>query len=191
MADERDARTERRKSIDEHVKDVLPEGSARDHFVNMIAQLESDDEALIVLKGHLVIEERITATIEKFVFHPEHLENARLTFAHKIAIARSMSLDESDSPMWGGIEKLNALRNKLSHSLDGAPRAKAMDALKALYFRECGGKLAEDEQDDRVWLTGVLSMCLGFVHAFEQEVERFKDYVALMDRAINLQRHKK
>ena len=38
-----------------------------------------------------------TATIEKFVFHPEHLEKARLTFAHKIAIARSMSLDESDS----------------------------------------------------------------------------------------------
>jgi hypothetical protein len=100
MADEREARTERRKSIDERVKEVLPEGRRCDHFVNMIAQLESDDEALIVLKGHLVIEERITATIERFVFHPEHLEKARLTFAHKIAIARSMSLDESDSPMW-------------------------------------------------------------------------------------------
>lgn len=34
-------------------------------------------------------------------------------------------------------------------------------------------------------------MSLGFVHAFEQEVERFKDYVAVMDRAINLHRPKK
>ncbi len=34
-------------------------------------------------------------------------------------------------------------------------------------------------------------MCLGFVHAFEQEVERFKDYLALMDRAVNPHRHTK
>ena len=53
----------------------------RDHFVRLIANLESDDEALIVLKGHLVIEERITAAIEKFVLHLEHLDAACLTFA--------------------------------------------------------------------------------------------------------------
>jgi hypothetical protein len=46
-------------------------------------------------------------------------------------------------------------------------------------------------QHDRVWLTGVLSMCLGFVHAFEQEVERFKDYLALMGRAVNPHRQHK
>ncbi len=51
MAEEREARTERWKSIDERVKEVLPEGSRCDHFVNMIAQLEFDNEALIVLKG--------------------------------------------------------------------------------------------------------------------------------------------
>jgi len=66
-----------------------------------------------------------------------------------------------------------------------------MDVLKGLYIRECVGKLAEDEQDKRVWLAGVLSLSLGFVHAFEQEVERFKDSVAVMDRAINPHRYKK
>ncbi len=191
MADEQDTyQAERRKSIEERIKHVLPEGSKRELFVNLIAQLESDDAALIILKGHLVIEERITAVIEKFVFRPEHLDKARLTFAQKVNVARSMSLDERGNSVWEMIEKLNALRNKLSHSLDGESRAKAMEALKIGYMCECGGKLEEEEQDERVWLAGVLSMSLGFVHAFEQEVERFKDYVAVMDRAINPHRHK-
>jgi hypothetical protein len=191
MAGEQDAQAERRKSIEDRVRDVLPDDSRRHHFVNLMAHLESDDPALIILKGHLVIEERITAVIEKFVFHPEHLEKARLSFAQKVAVARCLSLDQSGNSVWELIEKLNSLRNKLSHSLDGEPRAKAMEALKVAYTRECGGKLEEDELDERVWLGGVLSLSLGFVHAFEQEVERFKGYVAIMDRAINHHRHKK
>ena len=180
---------ERRQFIEGQIKDSPINGSARDHFVRLISELESDDEALIILKGHLVIEERITAVIEKFVFHPEYLERARLTFAQKVAIARSISLDDAGHTMWDLVEKLNAVRNKLSHSLDGEPRAKAMEALKAAYLRECGGKLRDEEQDERVLLGSVLSLCLGFVHAFEQEVERFKDYVSVMDRAINPHRH--
>ena len=183
---------DRRRAVEERIKHVKLEGSYREHFAHLIEELESDDAALIVLKGHLVIEERITSVIEKFVFHPEHLERARLTFAHKMALARSMSLDESESSAWDLIEKLNSLRNKLSHSLDGQPRAKAMEALKAAFVRETGEKLTEDEDaDERIFLGGVLSMCLGFVHSFELEVERFKDYVRIMDRAINPHRHNK
>jgi hypothetical protein len=192
MANEHDIdQTERRKSIEERIEGVLAEGLKRKHFVNLIAHLESDDAALIILKGHLVIEERITAVMEKFVFHPEYLDRARLTFAQKVNIARSMSLDESGNSVWEMIEKLNALRNKLSHSLDHAPRANAMQILKAAYIHERGGMLKQDEHDERVWLTGVLAMSLGFVHAFEQEVERFKDFVATMDRAANPHRHRK
>jgi hypothetical protein len=190
MADELSA--ERRQDIEEHIKDAPLKGSYREHFIQFIGKLESDDEALIVLKGHLVLEERLTAVIEKFVFHPEHLEKARLSFAQKVNIARCLSLDESANAMWDLIEKINALRNKLSHSLDGEPRARAMDALKASYRRELGADLGkEEEQDARIWLAGALSMCLGFVHSFELEVERFKDYVAMMDRFVNPHRHKK
>jgi hypothetical protein len=191
MTENDDSSKKRMEDIRERVAGMMTEGSHREHFINLIGQLESDDEALIILKGHLVVEERITAVIEKFVFHPEHLEKARLSFAQKVALARCLSRDESGNSVWELIEKLNSLRNKLSHSLDGEPRAKAMEALKAVYTRECGGKLEEDEQDERVWLGGVLALSLGFVHSFEQEVVRFKGYVAIMDRAINDHRHKK
>jgi len=177
--------------IQEFIKGIVPDEVGREHFLRLIGQLDSDDAALFILKGHLVLEERITAVIEKFVFHPEHLDKARLSFAQKVAVARCLSLDESGNSVWEVIEKLNALRNKLSHSLDGAPRTRAMESLRAAYTRECGGKLTEDEEDERVLLASVLSLCLGFVHAFEQEVERFKGYVAMMDRAINPHHYKK
>jgi hypothetical protein len=89
------------------------------------------------------------------------------------------------------IEKLNALLNKISHSLDDAPGAEAMQTLRAANIHECGGKLREDEQNERIWLTGVLTTSLGFVHAFEQEVEMFKGDVASMGRVISPHRHKK
>jgi len=47
-----------------------------------------------------------------------------------------------------------------------------METLKAAYIQECSGKPLEAEADERVWLTGALAMSLGFVHAFEQEVDR-------------------
>lgn len=192
MAEEQDTYQEkRRKSIKEQVAHVLPEGSAREELVDLLAQLDSDDAALIILKGHLVVEERINAVLEKFVFHPEFMDKARLTFAQKLNVARAMSLDESENSMWEVLERLNALRNRLSHSLDGARRADAMEALKAAFTRECGGTLDPQEvHDERAWLVGALAMSLGFVHAFGKEVERFKAWVAVMDRAVNPHRRK-
>ena len=132
-----------------------------------------------------------SAVIEKFVFHPEHLDTARLSFAQKLAIARSFSLDGDKNSMWGLIQKLNTLRNRLSHSLDGEPRAKAMEALKTAFIAECSGNLSEEEREEKVLLVSVVAHCLGFVHAMEQEVERFREYVAMMDRWANPHRHEK
>lgn len=93
---------------EEKINEILPDESQRELFLRLIGQLESDDAALVVLKGHLVIEERLTVVIEKFVFHPEHLEQVRLTFAHKLALARSLSLDEDKNSMWSLIK--NSMR---------------------------------------------------------------------------------
>ena len=119
-------------------------------------RLERDDDALIVLKGHLVIEERITAAIEKFVWHPEYVERARLTFAHKMQLARAISMDQSESTMWELIDKLNAVRNKLAHSLAGEPRAKAMVALKEAFKREVPDA-PKEELENNTHLLGRLS----------------------------------
>ena len=56
---------QRRQSVEDALKDVKLEGSYREHFINLVERLTRDDEAMIVLKGHLVIEERLTAAVER------------------------------------------------------------------------------------------------------------------------------
>ena len=88
--------------------------------------------------------------------------------------------------MWGLVAKLNKLRNALSHSLEGTSRAKAMDSLRIAYIKECNGKLEDSEaNDEALLLAGVTALCLGFLIGFEQEIERFREYVNLLDRAVN------
>jgi hypothetical protein len=168
---------------------VISNERQRDILLRFFSQLDSDPVAMVALKGHLVIEEKITAAIYKFVFHPEHLDSIRFTFAVKLAIARSMSLDRHDHSMWDLISKLNGLRNALSHSLNGDKRAKAMESLKATYAHACMEHSAAESSDDLVFMSCVVALCLGWVDSFEQEIERFKGHVAMLDRIVNPHRH--
>jgi hypothetical protein len=174
----------------EELERIIPDKHHRAAFHRLIAQLDEDKAALVALKGHLVLEEKITAAIEKFVFHPEYLESARLTFAQKLSIAQSTSLTENDNRMWDLAEKINKLRNTLSHSLEGTFRKDAMNALRSSYSELRGGKLEEWERKDEAMLVlAAVSMCLGFIDAHEQEVERFKGYVNLLDIVVNQHRY--
>jgi hypothetical protein len=172
----------------EELERILPDKHHRENFLRLVTQLEDDKAAIVALKGHLVLEERITAAIEKFVFHPEQLEGARLTFAQKLSIARSISLDEHQNSMWDLVERLNKLRNTLSHSLKGASRVDAMNALRSTYAKE--RELEEWEKNDEALLIfSAVAYCLGFIDAFEQEVERFKEWVGVIDVAVNPHRY--
>lgn len=166
---------------------ILPDEADRTDFLRLISQLTVDDEALVVLKGHLIVEEKLDEIIEAFVFHPQQLETARLSFAQKVAIARSISLDEPENTVWDLILKLNTLRNRLAHSLDGTARDKAMEVLRASYSREVG---APPEETDVIFLTSVATLSLGFLGSFLKEVNRLRKFLGAIDPAINPHRHK-
>src|SRR5690349_1914719 len=81
----------------------------------LIEQMGHIDElALVVLKGHLLLEEQLERIISKFLLHPEYLERANLRFAQKVALARTMSLDEQENSMWELLLAVNGLRNELA-----------------------------------------------------------------------------
>lgn len=192
MTDEQKTTDQTQNFTMEDLERTIPDKHHRERFMHLIGHLELDKVALIALKGHLVLEEMITAAIEKIVFHPEYLDDARLTFAQKLVISRCVSLDDNNNSMWDLISKLNRLRNTLSHSLEGESRVNAMNALRAAYIQQRGGKLEEWEKtDDALFLLGVVSFCLGFLDGFEQEVERFRDHVNLLDKVVNPHRHVK
>jgi hypothetical protein len=174
----------------EEIEQIIPDKRRRDNVLHLLEHLDLDKSAVVVLKGHLVLEEKMTSIIEKFVFHPQHLEKARLTFAQKIAVCRSLSLDEDKNSMWELVGQLNTFRNALSHSLEGESRDRAAAAVRALYIRECENIIDDEESaNDAVLMIGAVALCQGFLDAFEQEVERFREHVDRLDKIVNVHRH--
>jgi hypothetical protein len=48
------------------------------------------DVDLLVLKGHMLVEQFLTSLIESYCWKPEFLEDARLSFFNKVKLARCL-----------------------------------------------------------------------------------------------------
>ena len=82
-------------------------------YQRLVASMEADSAALIVLKGHLILEEQLSLMIEKLAPQPEHIVEARLSFAQKRSLLRAM-IPNSANQVWAVIGNLNKLRNALA-----------------------------------------------------------------------------
>jgi hypothetical protein len=76
------------------------------------------DSVLVVLKGHLLIEELLRRVVAERVKKPEALEAAEFECRHVIALAEALCAKEIESWMWTAIVKVNELRNKIAHNLE-------------------------------------------------------------------------
>lgn len=151
-----------------------------------------DEVVLVVLKGHLIIEEMLDSIISKFVFNPEFLEAANLRFAQKVSVARSISLDEHNNEMWQLAVTLNTLRNELAHSLTSSKRAAKTEAVIELYFRLAADIPKSEElrgQPEHIVISSAIAFFLGFLSSFQAEIDRFRESVDALDQAMNPHRH--
>jgi hypothetical protein len=100
------------------------EGRFRRHFPR-----RSNDFTLVVLKGHLLLEESVNHLLAALLRKPEAIESASLRFRQKLCLIRALapegakSLEDPEGPGWifrilDAVEKLNTMRNKLTHHLD-------------------------------------------------------------------------
>ncbi|MDE2106240.1 MAG: hypothetical protein KGL39_53970 [Patescibacteria group bacterium] len=78
---------------------------------------ETDDLTLMVLKGHLILEEMLFALVREHCAKPEYLEGARLSFAQLLRLARSLVSAPVPKEVWTAIAEINRLRNALAHNL--------------------------------------------------------------------------
>lgn len=154
----------------------------------------ADDMVEIVLKCHLLIEESLTRIIWAFVHEPDFLDDARLTFSQKIGIARSMSLGDSRNPMWSLVIGFKRIRNDYGHFLEPEKAPEHIRDLRAKYlqvFRDNDRVHKTKDQPDEPILKEIANSVIGFLLAFEAEVERFRHYVSALDRILNPHRHTK
>lgn len=79
---------------------------------------DSEEIEIVVLKGHLIIEEMLYSLATKLTQSPKHLDSARLTFKQLCCVVRSLLFLPVMDKGWDAIAVLNQLRNKLSHNLE-------------------------------------------------------------------------
>ncbi len=83
-----------------------------------MAPLRRDNEIVVVLTGHLLIEELLVSIVEKSLKQPTAL--TRFSFFDYLCLARAMAVATLSSETLDTVEVLNRLRNQLAHNLDEA-----------------------------------------------------------------------
>jgi len=83
--------------------------------------MEFDELSQSILKGHLMIEEQLTAILEHLVGGGgpvgDALDEVRLSFHQKAKLVRAAYPYDCHADTWLGLKRLNALRNEMVHSL--------------------------------------------------------------------------
>jgi len=147
-----------------------------------------DEVVHVLLKGHLLLEEGLSAILDQYVFHREHLEDVRLAFAQKMHLAKALCLRKNTIGEWDLISAINSLRNNLAHQLNSPDRAKRLTKVKDLYFREAAGfERIEDvkNEPDVVVLFNACAHSAGFLSTFLADSRSFRQMVFAMDRQMN------
>lgn len=147
-----------------------------------------DDLAMVVLKGHLLIEEALTRIIEQFLFHPKHLADCKLSFFQKVQLAQGFCLRKNQLKIWDLILAINSLRNVLAHALESPERHKKMERVKLLYFEEATEMPETQEQKkqaDYLIASYACALSAGFLSSFEIDARAFRQIVDAMDDVLN------
>ncbi|MDY6992789.1 MAG: hypothetical protein SVR94_09335 [Pseudomonadota bacterium] len=89
--------------------------------------LNTGDETLIVLKGHLLLEDLMSEYCSSKVEDEKPFNEARLSFAQLICMVKAMQKIKPSEWVWPAVKKVNALRNKLAHKLTPKDYEKSRD----------------------------------------------------------------
>jgi hypothetical protein len=77
--------------------------------------LAVDRAAQVVWKGHVLIAAELETILTQCLWHPVYLAPVHLRFLQKAALVRAMAPEQHAAREWDLLDRLNALRNELSH----------------------------------------------------------------------------
>lgn len=76
------------------------------------------DLVLVVLKGHLLVEEQLRHVVDEHVGHPNALANAQFSCSQIICLAEAFCADRTAPWLWMALRNLNSLRNDIAHRIE-------------------------------------------------------------------------
>jgi hypothetical protein len=100
-------------------ENVPPLGPADTAKLRMLQHLPTEgDLTLVVLKGHLLLEEILFGMLRAATRYPAAIESARLSFHNLASVAKAIYYEERYDYLWNSIFALNKLRNAYAHRVD-------------------------------------------------------------------------
>jgi hypothetical protein len=78
---------------------------------------QTDDPTLLILRAHLLVEERLRDVLARVCRSPDDLAAIRLSFFQVLALCRAI-LGRQEDPAWDFVARLNEVRNKMAHHLE-------------------------------------------------------------------------
>ena len=124
---------------------------------------KSHDPVILVIKGHLLLEEAMFAVIKTICRRPEALENARLSFLQLLSLFSGLTGINAENTLYKFIKGTNELRNKLAHNAEVPDLEKKIEALLAVHARE-GFKSSKNARERAVQLRTVFAFTCGLVY---------------------------
>jgi len=94
---------------------------------------DTDDLSLVVLKGHLLVEEMLSELLGHLLPFPQHLEGLHLSFHQKASIVRAACQYDENNEAWDLITALNKTRNELIHNLEPPKLEKVLTTLFSVH----------------------------------------------------------
>ena len=141
----------------------------RPHFVERAeSMLENiSDPVLLILRGHLLIEEALYECLSSIFHDLKFLEKANLRFLQKLHLVRSFHKEQPDreemkNTFYQFAESLNTLRNRYAHNLE--PKSIA-DLFPRLCIRQECWKKDEWNKESINDLMISIAYCIGYFWA--------------------------
>ena len=85
-------------------------------FLDKMAPVRHDNEIVVLLTGHLLVEELLVAAVEKHIPRPDKLPCKG--FHDYLSMARAIGRPELSDELLDAVDALNRLRNQLVHNLE-------------------------------------------------------------------------
>jgi len=153
------------------VKDDPVVNARRDRFRAHLP--ETEDLALITLKGHLLVEEILDDILAHHCKKPTLLAGTRMGFQLKAQLAHALVGDDSlPQQVWPMIDALRLLRNELAHKLD-SPK---LDGAVSKFITSTYGAVGQTELGSPVShnLKIAMGYMYGYLAAYEYRVRTGK-----------------
>ena len=128
-------------------------------FGDMARMLEhlphhQDSAVLILLKGHLLVEELLRGYIDRTLSNPSAFDHRQFTFARILMLCRAQTPSAATSWGFDAAKKLNDVRNEIAHELDATELQAKLEAFVSLVEQHATDSVfpPKERGDSRIYM---------------------------------------